>query len=228
MIFRFGRLFDELLSQIYVMKKLAFLIVALSVVSVTVCVSQSFDLQKLLKSQKLISDKLVTPFADGKRKAVSTRGIAWLDGVNFSTGTIEVDLRGRDVSQQSFLGIAFHGVDTITYEAIYFRPFNFQSTDSVKKIHAVQYISHPEYTWKRLRAERNGVYEKGISPPPSPISWLHARIVVEATTIAVYVNGETIPSLQVNRLAGRKDGLIGLWNFTAGLAGDFANLTITK
>lgn len=210
------------------MKKSVFLFTMLWAIATTTCVSQSFDLQKLLSSKKLISAKKISPLTDGARKGVSTNGIVWLDGVNFSTGTVEVDLRGKDVQQQSFLGIAFHGIDTISYEAIYFRPFNFQSTDSVRKIHAVQYISHPEYTWKKLREEKNGVYEKGISPPPSPSQWLHAKIVVDASVISVYVNGSSTPSLKVNRLTNRKDGLIGLWNYTAGVTGDFANLIIKK
>ena len=38
-------------------------------------------------------------------------GGALLDGVQVGDGVIEVDLRGKDVAQQSFLGIAFHVVD---------------------------------------------------------------------------------------------------------------------
>src|SRR5450755_2302136 len=38
-------------------------------------------------------------------------GLAWLDGVYFSSGTIEFDVRGKDIMQQSFVGIAFHGIN---------------------------------------------------------------------------------------------------------------------
>src|ERR1017187_621430 len=51
----------------------------------------------------------------------------------------------------SGLGIAFHGEDTSTYDAVYFRPFNFNTTDPVRKIHAVQYVSMPDNPWFRLR-----------------------------------------------------------------------------
>ncbi len=44
-------------------------------------------------------------------------GSALLDGVLLGEGVIEVDLRGKDVAQQSFLGIAFHVVDWTTYDA---------------------------------------------------------------------------------------------------------------
>ena len=49
-----------------------------------------------------------------------------IEGSDFDQGTIEIDVRGRDVLQQSFLGIAFHGKDDKTYEAVYLRPFNFE------------------------------------------------------------------------------------------------------
>ena len=187
--------------------------------------SQSFDLQKLLNGGKLVAQgKNTSTLMENKKGAISCNGVVWIKSANFSNGTIEVDLRGKDIPQQSFLGIAFHGVDTITYDAIYFRPFNFQSKDSVRKIHAVQYISEPDFPWQRLREERNGVYEKGIVPPPPPTEWLHARITVKGPTIKVYVNNATTPSLTVDKLNSRKDGLIGLWS--VGLNGEFANLVV--
>jgi hypothetical protein len=193
---------------------------------------QSFDLQQLLKEKKLITiNGKVVPITDGNRKGVSLvpgfqEGVVWLKDVTFSTGTIEVDLRGKDVFQKSFIGIAFHGVDSITQDIVYFRPFNFQSEDPIRKIHAVQYVSHPDFTWNKLREEKNGIYEKGIDPPPSPKDWFRAKIVVGDTQIKVYVNNASTPSLTVDKLNTRKSGLIGLSN--EGLAGDFANLTITK
>ena len=51
-----------------------------------------------------------------------------------------------------------------TYDAIYFRPFNFRTSDPARRLRAVQYISHPTYTWNKLRAERPGVYEKPVNP----------------------------------------------------------------
>src|SRR6202035_5510356 len=79
-------------------------------------------------------------------------GIAWITGQEFTYGVIELDVKGKDPFQQSFVGIAFHGLNDSTYEAIYFRHFNFQSTDAVRKAHAVQYIADPQYDWPKLRA----------------------------------------------------------------------------
>jgi len=188
---------------------------------------KSFDLQQLLKEQKLITfGRNVVPITDGDKKGISLTGIAWLKDVSFSTGTIEVDLRGKDVLQQSFIGIVFHGVDTATHDVVYFRPFNFRSQDPVRKIHAVQYASHPDFPWHKLREEKNGIYEKGIDPLPAATDWVHARIVVNDKQIKVYVNNVQEPSLTVDKLNTRQNGLIGLWN--EGLDGDFANLTISK
>lgn len=186
---------------------------------------QSIDLQKLLKENKFVSAYgKVVPLADTKKTGVSMAGIAWIKDKTFSKGVIEVDLRGKDIFQESFLGIAFHGVDSTTYDLVYFRPFNFRAEDPIRKIHSVQYVSQPEWTWKRLRDERNGIYEKAIDPPPVATDWFHARIEVGEKEIKVFVNGAKTPSLVVEKLNDRKDGMIGLWN--DGQNGDFANLVI--
>ncbi|HEY9195432.1 MAG TPA: hypothetical protein VIM77_04180, partial [Mucilaginibacter sp.] len=98
------------------------------------CYSQqkkvTYDINHLLKENKLLKAyprQTVTEVTDGSKQGLSTDGILWLKNVDFKMGVVDVDLRGRDVFQQSFLGIAFHGVDTITNDVIYFRPFNFQT-----------------------------------------------------------------------------------------------------
>jgi hypothetical protein len=188
---------------------------------------KSYDLHQLLKENKLMTYKSkVVPIADGDKKGISMTGVAYLKDVTFSTGTIEIDLRGKDVFQKSFIGIAFHGVDTLAADIVYFRPFNFRADDPVRKIHAVQYVSEPEFPWHKLREEKNGVYEKAIDPPPAATDWFHAKIVVDGAEIRVYVNNNPKPSLTVTKLNSRRDGMIGLWN--TGLDGDFANLTISK
>jgi len=52
-------------------------------------------------------------------------GLALAKSVVFTTGTIEVDLKGKNVRQRSFLGVAFNVAGEKTFEAVYFRPFNF-------------------------------------------------------------------------------------------------------
>ena len=191
------------------------------------CQDRTFDLQQLLEEKKLITHgQNIIPLTDGEKKAISQTGIAWIKDVTFSEGTIEIDLRGRDVLQKSFIGIVFHATDTSEYDIVYFRPFNFLSTDPIRKIHAVQYATHPEFPWYRLRDEKNGIYEKAVTPAPSPRDWFHARIVVKGTDINVYVNNSPTPSLTVQKLNSRKTGKIGISN--EGLEGEFANLVIRK
>src|SRR5690242_7528826 len=151
-------------------------------------------------------------------------GLALWPDVDFPNGTIEFDVRGKDVVQQSFVGIAFHGQGD-AYEAIYFRPFNFRAGDPSARSHAVQYVSMPTYTWDRLRGEHPGQYEKSIEPAPDPNSWVHARIVIAYPKISVFVNHAETPSLVVDQLSDRRIGWVGFW-VGNGSGGDFANLKI--
>ena len=153
-------------------------------------------------------------------------GVALLDSVEFPRGVIELDLRGKNVVQKSFIGVAFHVSTDTSYECIYFRPFNFRSADSAARGHAVQYINAPSYGWKRLRTEHPGDYENRINPPPEPDSWFHSRIVVTRAEVEVFVNGADKPSLRVNRLTSAERGAIGLW-VGDDSGGDFANFKIS-
>ncbi len=153
-------------------------------------------------------------------------GGAIIEGVQLGEGVIEVDLRGRDAAQQSFLGIAFHVVDWTAYEAIYFGPFNFRAATEEQRTHAVQYIAHPANTWQKLRAERPGQFEKALDPPPDPNAWFHARIVLANGKVEVFVNGAKAPSLVVDDLGEARSGGIALWAGN-GSGGAYANLAIT-
>jgi len=154
-------------------------------------------------------------------------GFAWLDGKTFTEGTIEVDIKGRDMLQRSFLGIAFHGVNDSIFEAIYFRPFNFHADDAERKVHNVQYVAEPKYTWEYLRANFHNQYEKAADPRPDPNDWFHARIEVHNGTVSVYVNGNHTPSLTVKELVNTGGKKIGYW---AGVTSDgsWKNLKITS
>lgn len=152
-------------------------------------------------------------------------GLAWLPDTQFSNGSIEFDFRGRDVFQRSFVGIAFHGLDEKTFDAIYFRPFNFRATDPGRRNHAVQYISHPTHTWQKLRAGRPEEFENPVDPPPDPNGWVHVRIVVTHPKVSVFVNEATSPCLEVQQLSDRKAGWVGFW-VGNGSSGQFANLKV--
>lgn len=154
-------------------------------------------------------------------------GVAWLTGAKFTNGNIELDIKGKDTLQHSFVGVAFHGINDFTFDCIYFRPFNFRAADPVRKVHAVQYVSSPKYDWERLRTEFPGKYEKGLATPPDPNGWFHARINVNGKKISVFVNGASTPSLEVEQITPADGSMIGFWvGNTSG--GDFKNLKIGK
>ena len=192
-----------------------------------------YDLADLNKNGKLrMFNRAITSITDKEQKAVRFSehegdGVAWIDDVNFANGSIELDIKGKDVLQQSFAGIAFHGKDERTLDAVYFRPFNFRTSDSVRHIHAVQYVSHPDFPWNVLRETQNGKYEKAIASAPDPSEWFHAKIIVAYPHITVYVNNSNEPCLSVDKLNDRKTGKIGLW-VGNNSGGDFANLVITN
>lgn len=154
-------------------------------------------------------------------------GIVWLKNVEFEKGVLELDVRGKDYKNHSFVGVAFHGTDTTIFECVYLRPFHFNQQQNPQKGRMIQYIARPAYTWQVFRAEFPGRYENSITPPPDPNSWVHLRIVVSDSTITVFINGNSSPGLAVESRGQRKTGSVGFYAAdTSG--GDFANLKITK
>lgn len=152
-------------------------------------------------------------------------GLAILEDVIFDGGTIEVQLLGENSPGRSFVGVAFNIQDDETYEAIYFRPFNFVATEQIRRDHMVQYIYHPEYTWFKLREERTGEFENEIPSPPDPDDWFKATIVVLDKHVEVYVDDRSEPVLKVERLSSVSRGKIGLW-VGNGSSGRFRNLVL--
>ena len=153
-------------------------------------------------------------------------GMAWLDGLSFTRGEIECDILGRSLPVQgSFVGIAFGVQDSETYDAVYFRPFNFRSADPDRRAHSVQYVSHPDWTWGRLRQEKPGQFEKAVEPAVDGDRWFHVRIVVEPPKISVFVDESRDPCLTVEALSGPRTGSVALWVGNAS-PGKFANLKI--
>jgi hypothetical protein len=190
------------------------------------------DLARLAAGQdwKIHNRSVQVVVKDGKNAvqfgARASDGLAWLPGFSFENGEIECDILGRSQPiQGSFVGIAFRVQDEKTFDAVYFRPFNFRVPE--RSAHSVQYISHPDWTWNRLRSERTGQYEKAIDPAPDGDQWIHARIVVRKPKVEVYVNGAAIPSLVVDELSPRTGGSVGLF-VGNGSPGTFANLKVSR
>lgn len=118
---------------------------------------------------------------------------------------------GAPEGARGFVGIAFHvqGAGE-RFECFYLRPTNGRSDDQLRRNHATQYVSSPEYPWERLRKETPGVYESYVDLVPA--EWTRLRIVVQGTRALLYVNGAEQPTLVVNDLKlGKTTGRIALW-----------------
>ena len=152
-------------------------------------------------------------------------GVAWVEGTDFSEGTLEVDLRGRDVQGRSFLGLAFHRQDDATYEAVYLRPFNFRTSDPVSHGHAIQYISVPGDDWPRLRQDFPEEFENPVAASIEPTGWVHLKLEVRGGTVRIFVGPSGAPALEVRKLGTLTRGAVGLWVGNTS-DGDFADLRL--
>ena len=152
-------------------------------------------------------------------------GLIWLPVEEFQNGTIEIIMRGINEFQRSFIGIAFHGSNDSTYDAVYCRPFNFFAEDSIRRIRSIQYISHPTYTWEKLRTEQNGVFEKEIINPPDPDDWFKMTLIIDGKIIKAFINSNETPSLVVEKLSDRTSGKLGIF-VADNSGGDFERIEI--
>ena len=214
----------------------ALLAAALAIAGAATAFSQDqINLADRLKAGTLRAvNRTVTAFPDrpGAVQVAATpgtepqAGVVWIEGSDLGDGTIEVEIRGRDEMQRSFVGIAFHGKDDKTSEVVYLRPFNFRSQDPVRRQHAVQYVAHPDYPWPRLRKEFPEEFENPVDQSIEPTGWVPLRIVSKGKTVQIYVGKTTTPTLEVRRLGQHDRGLVGLWTDSNSIA-EFANLRIT-
>ncbi len=161
--------------------------------------------------------------------------MAVLKGSEFSEGTIDVDIyavltEDAPVGARGFVGIAFRVDPDLTngsapYDAIYLRPDNGRADDPERRIHAIQYISHPDFHFDVSREEAPGEYEK-----PADIGlgeWIHLTIEVEGNSAKAYVNGEL--ALEVDELQSSAENgtAVALWA-NPGTDAHFANLEIVN
>jgi hypothetical protein len=150
----------------------------------------------------------------------------------FGNGTIEVELAGQPApgaagGARGFVGIAFRiQGDLATYECIYLRPTNGRADDQERRNHSVQYVSHPDYPWYRLRRETPSRYESYVDLQPG--SWTQVRVVVSGATARLFVHGNEQPTLIVNDLKMGADavGAVALW-IEGSTVAHFRDLTIT-
>ena len=150
--------------------------------------------------------------------------LLWIDGMEFSNGVVELDIKGKNDNGNSFLGLAFHALNDTIYDAVYFRPFNFSSEE--KKANAIQYIDAPGNEWHILRKNFPGKYENAITPVPDPNNWFHVKYQFDYPVVKVFINGSAQPTFEVEQISKRTTGKLGLWIDSDD--GWFKNVQVTK
>jgi hypothetical protein len=194
------------------------------------------------KALKLTSALPTSPRPAATKKAGKKKGngpggvpadhLAIIDGVEFSSGTIEVDLAGEpgpaaEGDSRGFVGIAFRvQPDRKTYDCFYLRPTNGRVDDQERRNHTAQYMSHPDYPWFKLREQAPSRYESYVDIGPA--EWTHVKIEVDGDKARLFVNGNQQPTLIVNdvKSGAAAKGAVALWIERTTVA-HFANLKIT-
>jgi hypothetical protein len=158
-------------------------------------------------------------------------GFAMIKGTHFHNGTIDLDVAGAPekaagAGARGFIGVNFRmQADGAHWENLYIRPTNGRADDQLRRNHATQYTSHPDWPWERLRKDTPGMYESYADMVPG--EWTHLHIVVHGTEASLYVGGATQPCLLVHDLKlGDVGGPIALW-IGPGTGGYFRNVQLT-
>ena len=191
-------------------------------------VKTEVETYKGLKSLRVV-DAAPPDAADGIQLVV-------LKDTNFRDGTIEVELTGepkenaKNTAARGFVGLAFRLDDTTKdaprYECFYVRPTNGRAEDQVRRNHATQYISQPDFPWFQLRKDFPGKYESYADMVAG--EWTKLKIVVHGNEAQLYVQDAPQPALVVTDLKhGQSQGKIALWVGTETIA-HFANLRVTQ
>lgn len=143
--------------------------------------------------------------------------LAPIEGLDFASGVIEAEIAGAPAPGASegargFVGIAFRlQSDMRTYDAFYLRPTNGRAEDQERRNHAVQYISHPDWPWFRLRKETPAKYESYVDLVAG--AWTTIKIEIRGERARLYVHGQEQPTLIINDLksGAQGKGAVALW-----------------
>lgn len=166
---------------------------------------------------------------EAKRQPVEQ--LAILKDLSFGDGVIEVEVAGAPAPDapegaRGFVGIAFRlQPDDATYDAFYLRPTNGRAEDQERRNRSVQYISHPAWTWSRLRQETPAKYEAYVDLVPG--AWTKVKVEVHGAQGRLFVHDGTQPTLIVNDLKTEAHGRggVALW-IGPGTVGHFRSLTV--
>jgi hypothetical protein len=181
----------------------------------------------------------VTPSEEGRRRLQGMTPdeqlrfpqLASIDGLEFGNGVIEAEIAGAPApdageAARGYVGVAFRvRNDGTAYDAFYLRPTNGRADDQERRNHAVQYISHPDWPFSRLRKEAPSKYESYVDLMPGV--WTKVKIEVRGERARLYVHDQEQPTLIVNDLktGAQGKGAVALWSYHDTIA-HFRNLRV--
>ena len=179
-----------------------------------------------------ISDDAQRSIAGQSGQQPPLEQLAVIEGSDFASGVIEAEIAGAPApgagsGARGFVGIAFRvQPDMKTYDAFYLRPTNGRADDQIRRNHSVQYISHPDWRWNRLREESPKKYESYVDLVPGV--WTKIRIEVRGDQARLFVHGQEQPTLIVNdvKSGAQARGAIALW-IDAGTVAHFRDVRVT-
>jgi hypothetical protein len=171
--------------------------------------------------------------SESTQPGTNVETLAIIDDLEFGDGVIEAEIAGdirpgAPEGARGFVGIAFRvQSDLRTYDAFYLRPTNGRADDQVRRNHAAQYISHPDWPWFRLRKEFPSQYESYVDLVPG--TWTKVKIEVHGDQARLYVHDMKQPTLVVNdvKSGAQAKGGVALWIDTDTIA-HFRNLVVSK
>lgn len=157
--------------------------------------------------------------------------LAVIEGVEIGNGIIEAEIAGAPApgapaGARGFVGIAFRlQSDMRSYDAFYLRPTNGRADDQERRNHSVQYISHPDWPWARLRQETPSKYEAYVDLVAG--AWTKVKIEVTGDKARLYLHDQAQPTLIVNDLktGAKAKGAVALW-IDSGTVAHFRNLSV--
>jgi len=172
---------------------------------------------------RVVEDK-APPDGPGEAAAI-------LKNMVFHNGTIELDVSGApgarpEEGARGFIGVAFRIQQNGACENIYIRPTNGRVDDQERRNHAVQYVSPPEWGWRKLREQFPSKYESYADMQGG--EWVHMKIVVNGKSAKTYIGNVAQPTLIVSEmLHGDTTGGVALW-VGPGTEAFFRNLRIAS
>jgi hypothetical protein len=189
--------------------------------------------QVSMSFEKLEGKNVLKVLKDSTVKAVDEPTFVRIKDKRFKNGVIEVKvlsrlLKNAPPTARGFIGIAFRIDDKNEhFESIYIRPTNGRADDQVRRNHAIQYFSYPDFKFDKLRKISPELYESYADMGLN--EWITLRIEVKGNTAKLFLNNSKYPVLFVKdlKMGENTEGGIGLW-VEVGTEGYFRDLKISQ